>query len=228
MRLLYPVSLATCLLLAFYNVRESITWRTSRYDAFNEPRISDTKFNNGSANQPLLRLSELGNQTEIRPLQLDRDSLSNGTITIKHLIDASGEIQSLHRDTSMSHMPEKNINQEKTNTSKESVSVPTSNQTISANATDDESANDSGRHPMRPSKPLNIIILYPDDWRHDTIGAAGKYPVKTPFLDSLAAGGVRFSQNCVTTSVCWISRATVRFNTRVGWCGKCMLFPFFR
>jgi len=60
-----------------------------------------------------------------------------------------------------------------------------------------------------PTKPLNVLILYPDDWRHDTIGAAGKYPVKTPFLDSLADEGIRFTHNCVTTSVCWVSRATL-------------------
>jgi hypothetical protein len=59
-------------------------------------------------------------------------------------------------------------------------------------------------------KPLNILLLYADDWRYDTLGAASNNSViKTPFLDTLAKQGVRFSQNCVTTSVCWISRATL-------------------
>lgn len=59
-------------------------------------------------------------------------------------------------------------------------------------------------------KPLNILLLYADDWRHDTLGAASNNSVvKTPFLDALAKQGMRFRHNCVTTSVCWISRATL-------------------
>ena len=57
--------------------------------------------------------------------------------------------------------------------------------------------------------PMNILIFYADDWRHDTLGAAGNPVVKTPVFDALAAEGVRFSENCVTTSICWISRATL-------------------
>ena len=58
--------------------------------------------------------------------------------------------------------------------------------------------------------PLNILLLYADDWRHDTLGVAeGDSIVKTPFLDLLAKQGVRFRYNCVTTSICWISRATL-------------------
>jgi Sulfatase len=58
------------------------------------------------------------------------------------------------------------------------------------------------------SKPLNILVLYPDDWRHDTIGKENSI-VQTPFLDSLADQGIRFRQNAVTSSICWISRATL-------------------
>lgn len=59
-------------------------------------------------------------------------------------------------------------------------------------------------------KPLNILLLYADDWRHDTLSAAETSSViKTPFLDSLAKQGVRFLYNCVTSSICWISRATL-------------------
>ena len=31
-------------------------------------------------------------------------------------------------------------------------------------------------------KPLNILVLYADDWRHDTLGCAGNPVVKTPQL----------------------------------------------
>ena len=54
---------------------------------------------------------------------------------------------------------------------------------------------------------LNVIILYPDDWRHDDIGGVAPV-VQTPFLNRLAEKGIRFTHNAVTTSICWVSRAT--------------------
>jgi hypothetical protein len=57
-------------------------------------------------------------------------------------------------------------------------------------------------------KPLNVLILYPDDWRHDTIGKEDSI-IQTPFLDSLADRGIRFRQNAVTCSICWVSRASL-------------------
>jgi arylsulfatase A-like enzyme len=57
--------------------------------------------------------------------------------------------------------------------------------------------------------PMNILLLYADDWRHDTLGVAGNPVVKTPVLDDLAKQGVRFTHNCVTTSICGISRASL-------------------
>lgn len=59
------------------------------------------------------------------------------------------------------------------------------------------------------STPMNILVLYADDWRHDTLGVAGNPVVKTPTLDGLAQGGMRFTHNCVTTSICGISRASL-------------------
>ncbi len=58
-------------------------------------------------------------------------------------------------------------------------------------------------------KPLNVIVLYADDWRHDTLGIAGNPVVKTPHLDKLAGTGVRFTENCVTTAICGVSRASL-------------------
>jgi arylsulfatase A-like enzyme len=57
--------------------------------------------------------------------------------------------------------------------------------------------------------PLNVVVLYADDWRHDTLGSAGHPVVKTPRLDELARGGVRFTRNCVTTAICGVSRASL-------------------
>lgn len=59
------------------------------------------------------------------------------------------------------------------------------------------------------AKPLNVLVLYADDWRHDTLGCAGNPIVKTPTLDRLATEGVRFTRNCVTTSICGVSRASL-------------------
>ena len=58
-------------------------------------------------------------------------------------------------------------------------------------------------------KPLNIVLLFADDWRNDTLGVAGHPVVQTPHLDKLASEGVRFSHNCVTTAICGVSRASL-------------------
>lgn len=62
--------------------------------------------------------------------------------------------------------------------------------------------------PARQSRP-NILLLYADDWRHDTLGAAGNPVVQTPQLDRLAQQGVRFRSAYVTTSICGVSRASL-------------------
>lgn len=55
----------------------------------------------------------------------------------------------------------------------------------------------------------NVLILFADDWRFDTLGCAGNPIVQTPHIDALAKQGVRFTHACVTTSICGISRATL-------------------
>lgn len=59
------------------------------------------------------------------------------------------------------------------------------------------------------TKPLNILVLYADDWRFNTLGCAGNPVVKTPHLDQLASEGVRFKHACVTTAICGVSRASL-------------------
>ena len=56
--------------------------------------------------------------------------------------------------------------------------------------------------------PPNILFVLTDDQRWDTIGAAGNKFAKTPNMDHLAANGVRFTNNFVTTSICAVSRAS--------------------
>ena len=60
-----------------------------------------------------------------------------------------------------------------------------------------------------PEKPLNILVLFADDWRFDSLGVAGNPVVKTPRIDRLAHDGVRFTRACVTTAICGVSRATL-------------------
>jgi len=63
--------------------------------------------------------------------------------------------------------------------------------------------------PVSTAKPLNILVLYADDWRFDTLGCAGNSVVQTPNLDRLAKEGMRFTHNCVTTAICGVSRASL-------------------
>ena len=60
-----------------------------------------------------------------------------------------------------------------------------------------------------PGKNPNILFLLVDDQRNDTLGCAGHPIIKTPVIDSLAAGGVRFVNAFVTTSICAASRASI-------------------
>eukprot|EP00934_Nitzschia_sp_Nitz4_P004661 Nitzschia sp. Nitz4//scaffold310_size27583//21944//23728//NITZ4_008179-RA/size27583-processed-gene-0.12-mRNA-1//-1//CDS//3329547364//4651//frame0 len=70
------------------------------------------------------------------------------------------------------------------------------------------STNDNDNN-VTQQEPLNILIIFPDDWRYDAISDARPGVVFTPFLTQLAKQGIRFTQNFVTSSICWISRATL-------------------
>ena len=61
---------------------------------------------------------------------------------------------------------------------------------------------------VKKKKPMNIILFYADDWTFRTLGAVNDI-VKTPNIDGMARNGMLFTHNCVTTSICWISRATL-------------------
>lgn len=58
-------------------------------------------------------------------------------------------------------------------------------------------------------RQTNILFLFADDERWDTLSCAGHDIVRTPTIDHLAEQGVRFSNAHVTTAVCWVSRAVV-------------------
>ena len=60
-----------------------------------------------------------------------------------------------------------------------------------------------------PERQPNILFLLVDDQRNDTLGCAGHPILKTPVIDSLAAGGVLFRNAFVTTAICAASRASI-------------------
>src|SRR5512142_3450591 len=66
----------------------------------------------------------------------------------------------------------------------------------------------------------NVIVILADDLGYGDTGAYGSKLIRTPNIDALAAGGVRFTDGYVTHPVCAPSRAgilTGRYQTRFGW-----------
>ena len=61
-----------------------------------------------------------------------------------------------------------------------------------------QAGKDDNDNKQEGDKPLNVLILYPDDWRHDDIGGVAPV-VRTPFLNELASNGIRFTHNMVRT-----------------------------
>jgi arylsulfatase A-like enzyme len=58
------------------------------------------------------------------------------------------------------------------------------------------------------TKP-NIVFILIDDLRWNTLGCMGDEVVKTPNIDRLAQRGTVFRNAFVTTSICWVSRASI-------------------
>ncbi|MGH7548309.1 MAG: sulfatase-like hydrolase/transferase [Gemmatimonadales bacterium] len=55
----------------------------------------------------------------------------------------------------------------------------------------------------------NVLFMMTDDQRQDAMGAYGNAILRTPHVDRLAAGGVRFTEAFVTNSLCAPSRASI-------------------
>ena len=65
----------------------------------------------------------------------------------------------------------------------------------------------------------NVLILYADDLGYNELSCYGGKHVPTPNIDSLATGGMRFTQGYVSAPLCSPSRAglmTGRYQTRFG------------
>ena len=59
------------------------------------------------------------------------------------------------------------------------------------------------------AKFRNIIFILTDDHRFNAMGFMGHPFLETPHMDSLAKGGVHFTNAFVTTSLCSPSRASI-------------------
>src|SRR5688572_17702407 len=69
------------------------------------------------------------------------------------------------------------------------------------------------------ARPPNFIVILADDLGAKELGCYGNKNHKTPNLDALAAGGVRFT-TCYATPICSPSRVelmTGRYGVRTGW-----------
>ncbi|MDG1874266.1 MAG: sulfatase [Mariniblastus sp.] len=84
-----------------------------------------------------------------------------------------------------------------------SVFVLLTSQAFSNSLSAQTTAQESARQ-----KP-NVVFIFTDDQRNDTLGCAGHPVIKTPTIDGLAANGVMFKNCFVSHSICWVSRTSI-------------------
>jgi len=70
-----------------------------------------------------------------------------------------------------------------------------------------------------PSTRPNILFLLPDQHRPDWLGVNPDLPLRTPNLDRLAEGGVRFTRACCPSPLCAPSRASLASGRDYERCG---------
>ena len=76
-----------------------------------------------------------------------------------------------------------------------------------------------GSPAARAAAPPNIVVILADDLGYGDLGAYGAARIRTPNIDRLAAGGLRFTQGYASANVCSPSRAglmTGRYAIRSG------------
>tara|TARA_R110002051_G_scaffold307751_1_gene378971 strand:- start:2526 stop:3920 length:1395 start_codon:yes stop_codon:yes gene_type:complete len=66
------------------------------------------------------------------------------------------------------------------------------------------------------TKKPNIVFLLADDMGYGELGSYGQATIRTPFLDSLASKGMRFTDFYAGTSVCSPSRASLMTGLHTG------------
>ncbi len=79
--------------------------------------------------------------------------------------------------------------------------------------------------------PPNLVLIMADDLGYGSLGCYGSPTIKTPHIDQLAAGGVRFTDFHSSGTVCSPTRAallTGRYPQRCTWVPDEQLSPVFR
>ncbi len=75
--------------------------------------------------------------------------------------------------------------------------------------------------------PQNIILIMTDQQHYDSLGANGTQEARTPNIDSLASGGIRFTRHFVTNPVCSPSRGSIMTGKYISehglWANGCTL-----
>ena len=66
----------------------------------------------------------------------------------------------------------------------------------------------------------NIILIFPDQWRADCLSIAGHSVVRTPFVDTLAQQGVRFTSAYTPSPTCIPARASLLTGQSPALCGR--------
>ncbi len=64
----------------------------------------------------------------------------------------------------------------------------------------------SSQKESRDNKPPNVILIYADDLGYGDVGAYGSTEIRTPNMDKLAEGGVRFTNGYASSATCSPSR----------------------
>jgi arylsulfatase len=78
-----------------------------------------------------------------------------------------------------------------------------------ASQTPKSAAQDSIPQPPERSRPLNILFLYTDEQRYDTLAAYGNAVIRMPNIDRLASRSTVFDRAYVTQPICTPSRSTL-------------------
>lgn len=72
--------------------------------------------------------------------------------------------------------------------------------------------------PMPRRRKPNIIYILADDLGYGDLGCYGQERIRTPRIDSLAAGGMRFTDHYAGSTVCAPSRCTLMTGLHTGHC----------
>lgn len=86
---------------------------------------------------------------------------------------------------------------------------------VSCNTSETNKSSENKTEKNSNQKP-NIIFLLADDMGYGELGSYGQKTIRTPFLDSLASQGLRFTDFYAGTSVCSPSRASLMTGLHTG------------